>query len=201
MTISDNKAETENSTEEFKGLPMRDLIGAPLQAACESQQKLAESALEFMTRIGFKENDLSQVRRIKFNLQRPIETPEGITTSTIEVQAPFLTLVPVPSLLIESVDIDFQREVTSTEKTQENFSSEVSTKAGDKGLFSRVSVDVQGKISSSRENTRSTNQTDKYQVHVCARQQQPTEGMSKLMDILASCTAPLSIKTENPQTK
>lgn len=31
MTISDNKAETENSTEEFKGLPMRELIGAPLQ--------------------------------------------------------------------------------------------------------------------------------------------------------------------------
>ena len=66
MTISDNKAETENSTEEFKGLTMRDLIGAPLQAACESQQaplqaacesqqKLAESALEFMTRIGFED--------------------------------------------------------------------------------------------------------------------------------------------------
>ena len=55
MTISDNKAETENSTEEFKGLPMRELIGAPLQAACESQQKLAESTLEFMTQIGFKD--------------------------------------------------------------------------------------------------------------------------------------------------
>lgn len=55
MTISDNKAETENTTEEFKGLPIRDLIGAPLQAACESQQKLAESALEFMTRIEFKD--------------------------------------------------------------------------------------------------------------------------------------------------
>lgn len=55
MTISDNKAETENSTEEFKGLPMRELIGAPLQAACESQQKLAESTLEFMTQIGFED--------------------------------------------------------------------------------------------------------------------------------------------------
>lgn len=55
MTISDNKAETENSTEEFKGLPMRELIGAPLQAACESQQKLAESTLEFITQIGFED--------------------------------------------------------------------------------------------------------------------------------------------------
>ena len=41
------------AADEFKGLPMRELIGAPLQAACESQQKLAETALDFMLRIGF----------------------------------------------------------------------------------------------------------------------------------------------------
>ena len=40
---------------------MRDLIGAPLQAACESQQKLAESALEFVTRIGFDEKPADKV--------------------------------------------------------------------------------------------------------------------------------------------
>lgn len=34
---------------------MRELIGAPFQAACESQQKLAESTLEFMTQIGFED--------------------------------------------------------------------------------------------------------------------------------------------------
>ena len=37
---------------------MRDLIGAPLQAACESQQ---ESTLEFMTRIGFEEKPANKV--------------------------------------------------------------------------------------------------------------------------------------------
>lgn len=47
------------ATEEFKGLPMRELIGAPLQAASESQQKLAESALEYMLRIGFEEGENS----------------------------------------------------------------------------------------------------------------------------------------------
>ncbi len=172
---------------------MRELIGVPLQAACESQQKLAESALDYMLRIGFEEGDLKRARLVKFNLERPVETPDGITTSTIEVQAPFLGLVPIPSLLIESVDVDFQMEVISTAASKENTNAEVATKAGYKGLFSRVSVDVQGKVSSSRENTRSTNQTAKYQVHVSARQQRPTEGLSRLMDILASCTAPLSV--------
>lgn len=172
---------------------MRELIGAPLQAACESQQKLAESALDYMLRIGFEEGDLKNARLIKFNLERPVETPEGVTTSTIEVQAPFLGLVPIPSLLIESVDVDFQMEVTSTETSKDTTTAEITTKAGYKGLFSRVSVEVQGRVATSRENTRSTNQTAKYQVHVSARQQRPTEGMSKLMDILASCTAPLKV--------
>ena len=181
------------AAEVFKGLPMRELIGAPLQAACESQQKLAESALDYMLRIGFEEGDLKNARLIKFNLERPVETPDGVTTSTIEVQAPFLGLVPIPSLLIESVDVDFQMEVTSTETSKDTTTAEITSKAGYKGLFSRVSVEVQGRVTTSRENTRSTNQTAKYQVHVSARQQRPTEGMSKLMDILASCTAPLKV--------
>ncbi len=188
------------AADDFKGLPMRELIGAPLQAACESQQKLAESALDYMLRIGFEEGDLQRARLVKFNLERPVETPDGITTSTIEVQAPFLGLVPIPSLLIESVDVDFQMEVTSTATSKENTNAEVATRAGYKGLFSRVSVDVQGKVSSSRENTRSTNQTAKYQVHVSARQQRPTEGLSRLMDILASCTAPLSVTPNGKNT-
>lgn len=186
------------AAEDFKGLPMRELIGAPLQAACESQQKLAESALEYMLRIGFDEGDLKKTRLIKFNLERPVETPEGVKTSTIGVQAPLLGLVPIPTLLIESVDVDFQMEVTASETSKDTSAAELSSKAGYKGLFSRVTVDVQGKVSSSRENTRSTNQTAKYQVHVSARQQRPTEGMSKLMDILASCTAPLSVAGPTP---
>lgn len=54
-----------------------------------------------------------------------------------------------------------------------------------------TSVSVQGKVGTSRENTRSTNQTAKYQVSVSASQQPPTEGLSKLMDIMASCVEPL----------
>ena len=43
-----------------------------------------------------------------------------------------------------------------------------------------------------RENTRMTNQTAKYQIHVTASQQPQTEGLSKLMDIMASCIEPIT---------
>ena len=103
-------------------------------------------------------------------------------------------MVPSPNLLIEDVQVDFQMEVTATETSTQKSEEEAKLDANAKfrfGCFGNGSVNISGRVSSSRENTRSTNQTAKYQVHVSARQQRPTEGMNKLMDILASCVEPL----------
>lgn len=177
-------------TDKFVGIPIAELVAAPLVAVCDSQKKLAQSAFEFMNEIGFKED--GKPRLLEFNLQRPIEGSD--MPQEIKVSAPFLGLVPLPNLLIEDVQVDFQMEVTATEKSTDNSSKEASTNANANfrfGCFGSGSVNVSGKVSSSRENTRSTNQTAKYQVHVSARQQRQTEGLSKLMDIMASCVEPL----------
>ncbi|MDR2784900.1 MAG: DUF2589 domain-containing protein [Treponema sp.] len=177
----------------FKGLPMSELIGAPLAAACDAQKNLAKAQYEFIKDIAFSDDEGTKTRVVEFDLQRPTETPDGVTVIDTHVQAPFLGLVPIPSLLVEDVNIEFQMEVSATESTTSKTSAEASTKAeGSYGLwFAKVKVEVQGKVSSSRENTRSTNQTAKYQVRVVARQQQPTEGLSRLMDVMAQCVAPI----------
>lgn len=175
----------------FQGLPIAELISAPLKAACDSQKMLALSAFEYVMQIGFEDNN--KTRLISFDLERPILDPPG-STSKIKVNAPFLGLVPIPSLLIDDVQVDFQMEVsdTSTEKTDTKAEVSTSAEASFKfGFFGSGKVNIAGKVSSSRENTRSTNQTAKYQVHVSARQQQPTEGLSRLMDIMAACIEPL----------
>lgn len=190
----------DNVSNNFKGLPIAELIAAPLTAACDSQKKLAQSAFEFMTEIGFEtagtgQDKKTKARLLEFNLERPIEG--STTTQKIAVQAPFLGLVPIPALLVDDVQIDFQMEVTTTETEKTEEKKDVDTKAEASfkfGCFARGSVNINGKVSSSRENTRSTNQTAKYQVHVSARQQQPTEGLSKLMDIMASCVEPLKLE-------
>lgn len=182
----------ENVARNFQGLPIAELIASPLRAACDSQKLLAQSAFEFMTQIGFTDGK-STPRLLEFKLERPIEG-QGSAKSEVMVRAPFLGLVPIPSLLIDDVQIDFQMEVTDTLTSKETGSSEVSTEANASfkfGWFGSGSISVKGKVSSARENTRSTNQTAKYQVHVSARQQQPTEGLSKLMDIMAACIEPV----------
>lgn len=178
----------------FKGLPMRELIGGPLFAAAEAQEKLASIAWDYYQKIAYdtKEDgtpDTTKTRLLKFELERPVIEGGVASTQKVNVQAPFIGLVPIPSLLVDRIDVDFQMEVTETNNTTDNTTTEASTNISSKWFG--VNVGISGKVSSSRENTRSTNQTAKYQVHVTASQQQQTEGLSKLMDIMAACVEPI----------
>lgn len=174
----------------FKGLPMRELISAPLIAVAEAQQQLAASSLDFYNKIAFKDD--AKTRCLEFDLKRPVMGPGDIREQEVKVKAPFLGLVPVPTLMIDNVNIDFQMEVTdaSTSKNTEN--ADLSTNVSPNWFG--TSVSVQGKVGTSRENTRSTERTAKYQVSVSASQEPQTEGPSKLMDIMASCIEPLDTK-------
>lgn len=45
----DSKKESlENVAKRFEGVPMRELIGAPLRAAAEAQEKLASTSTEYL---------------------------------------------------------------------------------------------------------------------------------------------------------
>ena len=113
-----------------------------------------------------------------------------MTTMSQSVKAPFIGLVPIPSLLIDRVDVDFQMEVTDTSNVKSTTNAEVEAKASAKHWF--INAEISGKVTTARESTRMTNQTAKYQIHVTASQQPQTEGLSKLMDIMASCIEPIT---------
>jgi len=88
-----------NVTDNFKGLPMRELIAAPLIAAAEAQQELAATAWNFYQKIAFDE-DGKTARVLEFDIKRPIQQDGKMTTMSQSVKAPFIGLVPIPSLLI-----------------------------------------------------------------------------------------------------
>ena len=178
-----------NVTDKFKGLPMRELIAAPLIAAAEAQQELAATAWNFYKQIAF-DDDGKTARVLEFDIKRPIQQDGKMTTMSQSVKAPFIGLVPIPSLLIDRVDVDFQMEVTDTSNVKSTTNAEVEAKASAKHWF--INAEISGKVTTARENTRMTNQTAKYQIHVSASQQPQTEGLSKLMDIMASCIEPIT---------
>ncbi|WP_455967512.1 DUF2589 domain-containing protein [Bacteroides fluxus] len=193
--------------EKMRGLPMRELIVGPLLAAAEAQQELASTAWDFYQRIAFygpdekklpiidgKQASAGDTRILQFKVKRPVQEVDHMKMVDQEIQAPFIGLVPIPSLLIDRIVVDFQMEVTNTGTSNTKTAAEVSTNVSSNWF---VKASISGKGSTSHENTRSTNQTAKYQVHVSASQQPHTEGLSKLMDIMVSCIEPISVKLES----
>ncbi|ABD82162.1 DUF2589 domain-containing protein [Saccharophagus degradans] len=174
---------------EFSGLPMEELIGGPLAASCIAQYNLAQTMVTFINKIGFKDG---KTTTLDFDLERPVDNGSGtLSTEVVSVKAPLLGLVPIPALLIESVTIDFSMEVKSSTTSKTSTEASVETEASGGGLFWKGSI--KGKVATNRENTRSTDNTAKYNVNVVARQQQPQEGMAKLMDLMASAVDPIKI--------
>lgn len=171
----------------FKSLPMRELISAPLIAANEAQQQLAASFLDYYNKIAFTED--GQTRCLEFDLERPIQTQDSIGKQAIHIKAPFLGMVPLPSLMIDDTNVDFQMEVTEASPSMTEEKPEVSSNSI--GQWFKFDVSMKGKVESSREHTSSTDKTPKYHVSASTSQQPPTEGLSKLKDLMESCLEPI----------
>ncbi|MCH3917630.1 MAG: DUF2589 domain-containing protein [Spirochaetia bacterium] len=173
------------------GLPMSELIGGPLVSVVSAQTDLAHVMIGYVNDVGFEDVDSGKARILEFNIKKPVISDDQVTTTDMTIQAPILGLLPIPALLVDHVSIDFQMEVTASSEEKSNTAAEASASAS--GKFWGCSYSVSGKVSTSKENTRSTNQTAKYQVHVEANQQPQTECLGKLMDMFSTCTEAIKI--------
>ena len=186
-------------SEQFGGLPMDTLIGAPLSAACDAQIRLATATSEFIETIGFeKVGDKTQVRMVPFSFQKPeqIADPNGdikIVNTDYKMNIPFISIVSVPTLQVTEVDVNFMMEVKSSfsESTKDDKQASFEAEAEAKfGMWS-VKVKAQGSVASSKETQRSSDNSAKYDVSVKARQQGTPEGLSRVLDILQQTIVPI----------
>jgi hypothetical protein len=196
-----------NMSDQFKGLPMADLIGGPLNAACEAQVKLAQSTADFIKVIGFNaptgdDPYSGGTRTALFRFKRPVDNPSvtpGDPGSTkeeeVEICVPLLSIVKVPNLSITTVDITFDMEVKSSfsshESSDRSGSLDASVTVG-WGILS-ATAHIQGSVASHKENTRSSDNSAKYHVAVHAEDNGMPEGLARVMDILQTACAPRAI--------
>jgi len=175
-------------SEQFRGLPMGELVGAPLMAACDAQVRLAQATADFIENVGFEETVVDgevtrKTRTSSFNFTRPVQDADGKwVDQAVEMSVPLLSIVKIPTLSVQNVDITFDMEVRSatTEKSSRDVSA--TANASWSGFGARVSV--QGSVASHKENTRATDNSAKYHVNVQARDGGMPEGLARVMDIL-----------------
>jgi len=195
-------------TSQFSGLPIEDLIVSPLVGMAKGQAQLNDVTWRYISEVAFtKDKDGNTTARsldVQMNRVMTDPTDGKQTLQKIYTQVPMLPLVPLPSLAITSADIEFTMEIKTSEVDKSSTDTEGSFQASASGGFwgMKYSVSMAGKVATHKENTRSTDNSAKYNVKVHAEQLPATEGMLRLSDYLTQMLEPSLIPlTEDPQSK
>ena len=173
-------------TEQFRGLPMEDLIGAPLIAAANAQGKLANLTKDFIQEVGTDGN--GKIRTVDFTYGKTLKkSPNSDDVEEVDktLSVPLLAIVNIPSLSVKKVNIDFEMEVKQQTQQKSKLAASTTVNVKYSSFWSPVSASITGSVSTSKETTRKTDNSAKYSVHVEARDDGPPEGLAKVLNILA----------------
>lgn len=196
--------------DQFRGLPMADLIGGPLIAASDAQVTLANATATFIKTVGFlpkytdgkinPDDPYGAIRTATFKFNRPagsgVPDDKGlVATETVELEVPLLAIVKIPSLSIVNVDITFDMEVKNSESSKDSSSASGSLEAEASagwGPF-KASVKISGSVSSAKESARTSDSSAKYHVEVHASDSGMPEGLARVLDMMNASIAPKTI--------
>lgn len=188
----------EKITDQFAGLPLGLLVCSPIIEVAKGQAELCRVYLEYVFKLAYtdgqapKPGEKKEANLITFTLNRPVTSGSGqISQQAIEVNAPLLSLVPIPAFVMQEATVSFTMEV----KSQSVDTSSTTATAGSSfgGSFWGFSASISGSVTTSSGNTRSTDNSAKYDITAKAQQQPPTEGMARLNQIFAAVIEPIPV--------
>ena len=193
-----------NLVQELNSLDFSVYIGGPLQAAVDAQHAASMSQVSFIQEVGFKNVGTQQapeyeLRYVDFKYTKKVPNPTYDPDETsgpnslpfneaeVLISVPFLTMLTIPALRIEEINIDFNAKLTSTETS--NVSSEF---AGSAELSLKV-WKVNFKASASYKRTSSsgvsTERTYNLGVRVRAVNDELPAGLDRILTMLEDSIA------------
>lgn len=133
-------AEQDNNTfvfPEFRGTAIAELIGRPMVAIVKANEMMATEQVKLLMHICFsRTGNVYEPVMITMSMRRGVIDPgddkESVSIRQVETtfQVPLITLLPISSLAIEDVDIEFDMDVQShyefNEDRDENLFGDVS---------------------------------------------------------------------------
>jgi len=171
---------------EIRGIDISELISAPLIAALNANYKMQNATADFIKNNCFEINDSGNLNAImlKFGYEYPILKDGKIEKVESSIHTPLLSIINVPNLMIKKVSVNFNMEVKSATLSSNSTNLSLGADVGVKSIWSPITANITGSISTSDKTQRSTDTSSKYHIHVEAGDTSPPEGLSKLIDIL-----------------
>ncbi len=205
--------------QQFSGLPMKSLIGAPLKAATNANAMMAHTQTQFMLSTCFNEttdeNDAANKKLtpiiIEFTLSRAVIKADGTpgTDITSTFKLPLLTLIPLNSLAVDDVKVHFEMEVSSS--TSKDSETEKSSESSAEGSFTAkynagfFSCEVSGSVASSskesskqKEHYEASNKA-RYEVDVHAGQMPLPTGVTTIINTFMKNVDPIILKSDSKE--
>lgn len=191
------------AVQELAQIPFSQLIGSPLKAAVEAQALAAQSTIEFIHKVGFKQPaglgagtdlvfddpaanaDAGELRSVSFKYDKK---DENDVTKAFTLTVPFLAITPIPYIRIDEMTIDFNAKLTDSieRKTDTSFNLNTSVTGSYSAFWSPVKVEarVSATFNTTSGTTEKQHRDYSMQIHVRAVQDEIPAGLSRMLDML-----------------
>lgn len=182
----------------LNGIDYSALIGGPLEAAIKAQAMAAQSTWTFIQEVGLNKSPRDgtmEARNVSFVYQK-----DG---QQVKLIVPILTIVPIPLIIIDEVNIEFKANISASasQTTEDSSSEEVAAEASAEakigwGPFS-LSARFQASYSSKKDSkaTQDSRYSVEYtqDVRIHASQAGMPAGLSTVLNILSNAATGASV--------
>ena len=153
----------------LNGIPFESIIGGPLSACIKAQAEAAVSTVNFIEAVGLQqgENNTKEAVYVVFSYLQ--------NGRRANISVPLLTIVPIPYIAINNIEIDFKVAINGTEES--------SLEDGTSTSKMKTSVSSKRDSKSTQDSRFSIEAT--MDVHVQAGQESMPSGMAKILGMLS----------------
>lgn len=186
-----DNAPSQVATNALQAIPFGTMIGGPLKACIEAQAMAAKTTWEFIQEVGLN-TDPQTGERTAVNVS--FSFMQG--GRMVQLNVPLLTIVPIPYIAINSVDINFKASISASSSTTSE-QSESESKGGDLSVNAGLKIGpfhMDAKLNanySSKKDSKATSDS-KYSVEytmdiaVKAGQDSMPAGLAKVLELLGN---------------
>lgn len=174
-----------NLINDLNSLDFSNYIGGPMQAAVNAQNSAAMAVVNFIKEVGFEttngDGEIDGIRYVTFSYEKKLEDD---STATYKLSVPLLTIVPIPSLRIEEMTIDFNAKLNSVETN--DVTSELGVDASISAGFKKIGFTASASYKRTSVSGSKIEKTYEMSVHVRVVNDELPAGLDRILRILES---------------
>lgn len=165
-------------------LPLKEVFAAPLVAAIEAHNSACSALEQFIERVG-RNPKTGEITTLQFRYSQQSGSAEPAQRS---IEVPLIAMLPLPAFAVDRLSVDFDVKIDAGEAATDSTSKEL---GGELALgYGPVALKLKGSVASKSEQTRKSDTSARYTVHLEASRQPMPEAFQRVIEALIAEVIP-----------